>query len=269
MAPLLFVEFTLQPHPPHEGFPCHRSRLRGELRAYINRMLGDAIGNPRARMRWTFQAYLEEIVLRDRHQLVHWPPHIPFANLSLLKGGIRTLLELRRLLYSQDPNLAIRFEPVTAEECAKAVLDPMSMHPNPAMANLSDSPIFEPLIVHSSALHPGDLGRLGSHPTSTQAGAVKKMFGKVRRRQRSDVKRRHQRRTGKNTSHNSQTGGSAAVLHGRRRPPKRGITSFQFVLPETADSKCCQRSDYYLTDDPIDEFVSDEDADEIEPASEG
>ncbi|KAI9060195.1 hypothetical protein FKP32DRAFT_1679150 [Trametes sanguinea] len=96
-------------------------------------------------MRWTFKDYLQEIVLRLRRK-IRWPKHIPFDNLSQLKGGIRTLLELRRLLYSKDPEVAIRFEPVTPEDCAKAISDPLSLHPNLALAEIV-KPIFEPLVV--------------------------------------------------------------------------------------------------------------------------
>ncbi|KAI9070290.1 hypothetical protein FKP32DRAFT_1670476 [Trametes sanguinea] len=261
MAPLVFVNLVLQPHPPYGGLPCHRSRLRGELRAYINNMLATDTGDPRARMRWTFKDYLQVVVLSHRRKIV-WPPHIPFKNLSLLKGGIRTLLELGRLLYSQDPKLAIRFEAVTAEEYAEALSNPMSMHPNPAMANMDESVSeSEPLILCPSALHPGGLTRLGSHPTSTQPCAVHKKYGKAPRRQRSDVKRRHRR-----AKDSTKAQAVGTYLQGRRRPLKRGITSFRFILPETSSS---DSSVYHLTDDPIDEFLPEDDVEDIEPASEG
>ncbi|KAJ2984665.1 hypothetical protein NUW54_g10427 [Trametes sanguinea] len=68
----------------------------------------------------------------------------------------------------------------------------------------------------------------------------------------------------------AQTTGT--YLQGRRRPLKRGITSFRFVLPDTSDAQSCPSngcSGYHLTDDPIDEFLPEDDVDEIEPASEG
>ncbi|KAI9060686.1 hypothetical protein FKP32DRAFT_1687419 [Trametes sanguinea] len=216
-------------------------------------------------MRWTFKDYLREIVLRLQRK-IRWPKHIPFDNLSQLKGGIRTLLELRRLLYSKDPEVAIRFEPVTPEDCAKVISNPLSLHPNLALAEIV-KPIFEPLVVVPTVLHPGDFSHLGDHPTSTQPCAIKKGFSKKQRKQRSDVKRRH-----RSTKKSAKASGSTQ-LQARHRPPKHGITSFTFVLPETSQASTLRSGDgstaYHLTDDPIDEFVPShaDDADEIESAS--
>ncbi|OSC96275.1 hypothetical protein PYCCODRAFT_1462478 [Trametes coccinea BRFM310] len=254
MAPSVFIHHSVPPPDPHHL--CNRTLLRTELRENVNAKLEEESGVEGARMRWTADGYAEEIVIALGLKLDNWPPDVPFANLSRIGGGVRRLEDLLRRWYAQDPAIAIRLVPSTPEDRANAAADPLSVHPNRQRVKpLKPVSISTAQIVYPRALHPGDLGSMGVHPTSTQPRAVESVHDKTERQQRSDVKRRRGRRV------KLLTADGLPVVRPYPLPPKRGITSFRFILPES--SLLARGGDgggdrYFLVDDPIDEFLPDD-----------
>ncbi|KAJ2972120.1 hypothetical protein NUW54_g12342 [Trametes sanguinea] len=100
---------------------------------------------------------------------------------------------------------------------------------------------------------PSSRGDLFSSVPPVMDGAVKKPEKK--RQQRSDVKRHHARRL------KSLTADSLPVVRPYPLPPKRGITSFRFVLPESSQVQLVGEDSegpgYFLVNDPVDEFSPD------------
>ncbi|OSC96237.1 hypothetical protein PYCCODRAFT_1379537, partial [Trametes coccinea BRFM310] len=84
-------------------------------------------GNPTARMSWSVNGYAKTVVRRYRQKLVNWPAHIPFTNLSDLRGGVRVLCTLQHLW---DTGV-LRLEPATAEDAMDSLRSARSVHPNP------------------------------------------------------------------------------------------------------------------------------------------
>ncbi|KAL7282968.1 hypothetical protein ACG7TL_002386 [Trametes sanguinea] len=244
MAPFVFIHHAFQPNPRSL---CNRTLLRTELRESVNKKLEEESGVEGVQMRWTFDGYAKDIIIALGLKVDNWPKHIPFANLSNVGGGVRTLGELLRRWYAQDPDIAIRLVPSTPEDRANAAADPLSVHPNRERFE-PPTPVFsaEPLILYPRALHPGDLGTMGVHPTSTEPHAVERIHRKKkRRRQRSDVKKHRGRRV------KMLTADGLPVVRPYPFPPKRGITSSRFILPESSKGG----DGYHLADDPVDEFL--------------
>ncbi|EPS93106.1 hypothetical protein FOMPIDRAFT_1056276 [Fomitopsis schrenkii] len=73
------------------------SESRGHLRSVLTNGLREATGVPEARMRYNEHDLWKHVVCRYGYKLVGWPAHIPFANLSAVKGGRRPLEELLQL----------------------------------------------------------------------------------------------------------------------------------------------------------------------------
>ncbi|KAJ2990658.1 hypothetical protein NUW54_g8406 [Trametes sanguinea] len=260
MPPVVFIHHAL---PSRRRYKCRRTLLRTELRESVNaKLVVEESAKEGAAMRWTPEHYAEDIVITLGLKFHNWPKTIPFANLSKIGGGVPVLEELLRRWYSQDPNIAIRLVPSTPEDRANAAADPLSVHPNRKLFK-PPTPIFdsEPLTVYPLALHPGDLGPMGIHPTSTQPSAVTETLHgepeKKTRQQRSDVKRHRGPRV------KLLTAEGLPFVRPYPFPPKRGITSFRFVLPESSQVKLVgdledrEGPGYVLVNDPIDEFLPD------------
>ncbi|KAI0633837.1 hypothetical protein C8Q77DRAFT_1073574 [Trametes polyzona] len=250
-----------QPNPEEDTSPrlhAARDRLRAELRSEFTGKVRTKSGRPKATMSYTMNHYARRLVINSKLKLVGWPSHIPFRNLSKIGGGIRPLQELHRLWNLTDPvdrSERLQFVPSTAEDRRNAARDPLSVHPNRPMyemelaaaaaaeaararaqardgsgtqtgaessaAQPTDTTVVACMAVEVGVLHPTDLGLLGTQLTSTQAQRGVVFDGdELARDQRRDMGGRRPRATDKDPRF--------------KKRPKRGITSFRFIIPGNA-----------------------------------
>ncbi|KAI0349044.1 hypothetical protein OH77DRAFT_1465783 [Trametes cingulata] len=205
----------------------------------MNTKLGES-GIPGAHVSYTVKQYARLVVIRYKHKLVGWPDTIPFRNLS---HRFR-LKRLQELLALWD-NGVIRFEPTTAVDLVNAVRDPKSVHPNLKLLEKQCPVRASAVVVAPLVLHAADLRILGEHPTSTQPSAA--VLGDRPRRQRNDVKKARRR----------------FVTNPDNLPPKlprAGVKSAPYVYDsdreDGAGELAAKRREYWLVDDPIEEFCS-------------
>lgn len=215
--------------------------------------IGEASGNPEARMWYAAKYYAANVVAKQHCKLVGWPAAIPFTSISEIRGGVPPLLELQRRWNLPDGDAdKLRFERATPEDVANALRDPESVHPNPAQlqaekltAAAARAEVAVADIVPVCTYHPDDLSFVGLDLTSTapdvDLGAP--------RAQRVDYGRRRKRK-------------SDGSLQVRKRLPKKGITSVRCVIPGVkrmggvvgrAGKRA--RLEDRAVDDPIDRFV--------------
>ncbi|KAM5545420.1 hypothetical protein V8D89_001033 [Ganoderma adspersum] len=132
---LTFIPFTPRDIGlPRKVYQSDRDDMRGELRGGVNSMLG--IEN--MTMCYTAEEYARLIVWCLGLMLVGWPHYIPFANLSDVKGGARTLRILRDLL--RDGTL--KFVRAPPDVRARALHDPESVLPHVIAAAALPPPPF-------------------------------------------------------------------------------------------------------------------------------
>ena len=55
---------------------------------------GAVSGDEKARMRWNTEDFFAHVARKYGVCLLGWPSHLPFANLSCIRGGIHTMREL-------------------------------------------------------------------------------------------------------------------------------------------------------------------------------
>ncbi|KAM5536720.1 hypothetical protein V8D89_009650 [Ganoderma adspersum] len=139
---LTFVPFT----PRDIGllrnvYRSERDILRGDLRGAIRAMLVLVTGIFSVQMCYTAEEYARFIVWCLGWLLDGWPPDIPFANLSDIKGGIRTLRILRDLHQAGK----LKFIRAPPDVRARALHDPESVLPH-VMAAAALPPL--PLTLH-------------------------------------------------------------------------------------------------------------------------
>ena len=72
--------------------------------------------------------YAKLVVLKLKIKLVGWPAHVPYEDISKIKGGNEVLETLLNLWKSR----ALRFEPATECDLRYAKVDPVRVHPNPS-----------------------------------------------------------------------------------------------------------------------------------------
>ncbi|KAI0323222.1 hypothetical protein GY45DRAFT_1216929, partial [Cubamyces sp. BRFM 1775] len=82
-------------------------------------------GIPGVHLWYTPNKYARLVVLKHKWKLVNWPAHIPFDDISQIKGGNRVLQTLLELWRSGT----LRFEPATERDLLDAEGDPVSVHP--------------------------------------------------------------------------------------------------------------------------------------------
>lgn len=250
--PTEFIEYTPPLQTEDEGPKPLRTRLRVELRDLLDHVirtsilcyprrcdaglpvLAELISNGRQNgMRYTPEGYARVVVAQCGYKLVGWPSAVPFRNLSDIGGGAGSLLELLRLwnLPEEDAE-RLRFERASAEEIARAVCDPESVHPNRAKleeerraaaaeteTETETAAGGSPTVVLADVFHPDGLDLVGVHPTSTDPAAAG--LGSHEQAQRVDMGRRRQRAV--------DISGETRL---RKLPAKRGITTPRFVLEE-------------------------------------
>ncbi|KAM5530915.1 hypothetical protein V8D89_015405 [Ganoderma adspersum] len=107
-----------------------RGYVRGQLREEIDDKLREVTGDDEAGMYWTLEDYVESVVLQHGLKLVGWPPHIPFQNLSNIRGGASELTHLKLRWESG----ILRFVPITEDERMAASLNAEHLAPAPKYA---------------------------------------------------------------------------------------------------------------------------------------
>ncbi|GBE86740.1 predicted protein [Sparassis crispa] len=76
---------------PPDGYDSPLGKKRGELRRLIAEGLRRVTGVPHAEMFWTAREFYRFVAVRHSVLLDGWPDDVLFANLSTVRGGIRTL----------------------------------------------------------------------------------------------------------------------------------------------------------------------------------
>ncbi|KAI0323583.1 hypothetical protein GY45DRAFT_1213111, partial [Cubamyces sp. BRFM 1775] len=82
-------------------------------------------GIPGVHLWYTPGKYARLVVLKHKYKLVNWPAHIPFVDLSRIRGGTRPLETLLDLWRSNT----LRFEPATERNLQDASADAARVHP--------------------------------------------------------------------------------------------------------------------------------------------
>ncbi|KAI0652801.1 hypothetical protein C8Q70DRAFT_885434, partial [Cubamyces menziesii] len=183
-------------------------------------------GVPGVHLWYSPKRYARLIVLKHKHKLVGWPAHVPYEDISKIKGGnevLETLLDLWR-------TQTLRFERATERDLWYAKVDPARVHPNPTALRETrgegcrrgartgiEGDDSGSLVVRSLVFHPTTMEPLGYHYTSTQPSVAAGLFGGRPREQRSDVKKPRYR-----TAEDAQRRGS--------RRPREGVKSARYVL---------------------------------------
>ncbi|KAI0323614.1 hypothetical protein GY45DRAFT_1264308, partial [Cubamyces sp. BRFM 1775] len=88
-------------------------------------MTEELTGIPGVHLWYTPVKYARLVVLKHKHKLVNWPAHIPFDDISRIKGGNRVLQTLLDLWKAGT----LRFEPATRRDLRDARADPVRVHP--------------------------------------------------------------------------------------------------------------------------------------------
>ncbi|KAM5537483.1 hypothetical protein V8D89_008810 [Ganoderma adspersum] len=174
VSKLTFVPFT----PPHtdstsQVYHSDRDLFRGELRGGLNTNFALATGIVGMGLPYSKERYGRIVVWCLGLLLDGWPAHIPFTNLSDIKGGIIPLRLLRDLL--RDGTL--KFIPAPHDARQRALHDPESVLPHVmAAAKLPPLPRTIPILKFSESRfrdliaprgHVAPLTR--QHPASTRA----------------------------------------------------------------------------------------------------
>ncbi|KAH9853264.1 hypothetical protein C2E23DRAFT_728919 [Lenzites betulinus] len=132
------------------GYARSETKMRGELRALMNKGLADVADVTCATMAYTVKNYCKKVVLRYRVKLVGWPDDIMFDNLSRITGKARVSRLLRLWM--------------SGEMCFVPILDSAEL----------DAARRDPLAVAPALMHRGlppkrsrrDLGRRRHRPVS-------------------------------------------------------------------------------------------------------
>ncbi|KAJ8488164.1 hypothetical protein ONZ51_g3725 [Trametes cubensis] len=127
--PLTFVPYApsarLVVEATHLG---RRDQLKHELRTAFNSTLEELTGIPGVHLWYSPGRYAKLVVLKLKLKLVGWPVHVPYEDISKIKGGNEVLETLLNLWKSR----ALRFEPATERDLWYAKVDPARVHPNPS-----------------------------------------------------------------------------------------------------------------------------------------
>lgn len=89
-------------------------------------------GDPTAGMFWTLEEYHEVVICIYGYQLVGWPSHLKFSNLSVIEGGTRSLRLLRTLWEAGK----LKFVKLSEPEQVLAPAHPEMFMPAPRGAHL-------------------------------------------------------------------------------------------------------------------------------------
>ncbi|KAM5530351.1 hypothetical protein V8D89_015992 [Ganoderma adspersum] len=154
VSKLTFIPFT--PHYTDndagpQTYQSNRDSFRGELRGGLNTKFALAAGIAQMCLPYSKERYARIVVWCLGLLLDGWPAHIPFMNLSDIKGGIAPLRLLRDLL--RDGTL--KFIPVPPDVRQRALHDPDSVLPHVmATAKLPPLPRTLPVLkVSESRFH--------------------------------------------------------------------------------------------------------------------
>ncbi|KAM5533040.1 hypothetical protein V8D89_013284 [Ganoderma adspersum] len=151
VSKLTFIPFT--PHytdsdAAPQTYHSDRDSFRGELRGGLNTKFALAAGIAQMGLPYSKEKYARIVVWCLRLLLDGWPAHIPFTNLSDIKGGIASLRLLRDLL--RDGTL--KFIPAPPDVCQRALHDPESVLPHVmAAAKLPPLPRTIPVLKFSES----------------------------------------------------------------------------------------------------------------------
>ncbi|KAI0323634.1 hypothetical protein GY45DRAFT_1332398 [Cubamyces sp. BRFM 1775] len=110
-----------------ESYATRSGRERGTLRTVLTDGLVEFTGDPRATMRWTVYRFYKDIFLRYAANLVGWPPHIRFENLSKVSMPTSTV----NVLLRRWEKGVMRWETPTPEELDAAAADWRTASPSP------------------------------------------------------------------------------------------------------------------------------------------
>ncbi|KAI0660645.1 hypothetical protein C8Q70DRAFT_903600, partial [Cubamyces menziesii] len=193
-------------------------------------LVEELTGIPGVHLWYSPGRYAKLVVLKLKLKLVGWPVHVPYEDISKIKGGNEVLETLLNLWKSR----ALRFEPATERDLWYAKVDPARVHPNPSAlreargerrgggasggADGDDSGCEgDALIVRSLVLHPATMEPLGYHYSSTRPSVAATLLGDRLRQQRSDIKKPRYR-----TAEDAQTRGF--------RRPREGVKSARYTL---------------------------------------
>ncbi|KAJ8497039.1 hypothetical protein ONZ51_g776 [Trametes cubensis] len=128
LHPLTIVPYIPPAHRDANAMPLgRRDQLKRELRTAFNSRLEELTGVPGVHLWYSPKRYARLIVLKHKHKLVGWPAHVPYEDISKIKGGnevLETLLDLWR-------TQTLRFERATERDLWYAKVDPARVHPNP------------------------------------------------------------------------------------------------------------------------------------------
>ncbi|PIL27901.1 hypothetical protein GSI_10023 [Ganoderma sinense ZZ0214-1] len=147
VSKLTFVPFTPDSiESTSRVYHSGRNLYRGELRAGLNSMFALAAEIVGMGLPYSKENYARIVVWCLRLLLDGWPAHIPFMNLSDIKGGIAPLRELRDLLHDGT----LRFIPAPPDVRERALHDPESVLPHViAAAKLPPLPLTIPVLKFS------------------------------------------------------------------------------------------------------------------------
>ncbi|KAM5535148.1 hypothetical protein V8D89_011234 [Ganoderma adspersum] len=151
VSKLTFIPFT--PHYTDsdavpQTYHSNRDSFRGELRSGLNTMFAVAAGIAGMGLPYSKERYARIVVWCLGLLLDGWPAHIPFMNLSDIKGGIAPLRLLRDLLRDGTLN----FIPAPPDVRQRALHDPESVLPHViAAAKLPPLPLTIPTLKFSES----------------------------------------------------------------------------------------------------------------------
>ncbi|PIL28558.1 hypothetical protein GSI_08599 [Ganoderma sinense ZZ0214-1] len=128
VSKLPFIPFTKSNYADLQQSVYHSDRdsYRGELRHGLNGRLTETTGIADIQVPYSKEKYARTVVWCLRVLLDGWPWHIPFANLSDIKGGAATL----RLLVDLLRDGTLRFIPAPEDVWKRALHGPDSVLPH-------------------------------------------------------------------------------------------------------------------------------------------
>nr|VWP02034.1 Superoxide dismutase (EC [Ganoderma boninense] len=128
VSKLPFIPFTVSNYADSQRnvYRSDRDSYRGELRHGLNGQLAESTGISDIQMPYSKEKYARLVVWCLRLMLDGWPWHIPFTNLSDIKGGAAPLRLLVDLLHSGT----LRFIPAPEHVWRRALHDPDSVLPH-------------------------------------------------------------------------------------------------------------------------------------------
>ncbi|KAM5530006.1 hypothetical protein V8D89_011042 [Ganoderma adspersum] len=156
---LQFVPFTPRYNElKRKLYRSDRDVIREELRDWFDTMLALITGIDNIRMYYSEEEYARNVVWCLGLILDGWLWHIPFTNLSNIKGGAAPL----RLLRDLCRNGTIRFVPAPPEVRQRALHDPHSVLPHvlaadklPPLPLTTQGPRYTPSRFHDLTARPG------------------------------------------------------------------------------------------------------------------